>query len=90
MIKKLVEKQQVMEKMPPQLAKKEEVESLDLWGEEGVSVSNKIKKFKDFSERSRTKVKAVVVPLSGQSINPNAADHKEVIQKVVEEEMKDV
>ncbi len=35
-------------------------------------------------------MKAVVVPLGGQSINPSGADHKTVINMVVEEEMKDV
>lgn len=31
-----------------------------------------------------------MVPLAGQSINPNAADHKKVIERVVAEELKDV
>lgn len=35
-------------------------------------------------------VKAVVVPLAGQSYNPSAKDHNEVIQKVVAEEVKEV
>ena len=33
-------------------------------------------------------VKPVVLPMAGQSYNPSAKDHKEVIQQVVKEEMK--
>jgi hypothetical protein len=32
----------------------------------------------------------VVVPLAGQSYNPSGKDHKVVIEKVIEEETKDV
>jgi hypothetical protein len=35
-------------------------------------------------------VKAVILPHGGQSYNPSAKDHKEVISKVIDEEKKEL
>jgi hypothetical protein len=78
--------------MPPQPAKKkdEDDEFMDLWNDAPQKDSRSISKFKNFTEKTRVKVNPIVVPMAGQSYNPNAKDHKEVIQKVVEEEKKEV
>jgi len=44
----------------------------------------------NFTDRSRPKVKAVVLPHGGQSYNPSAKDHKEVVAQVADEEQKDI
>lgn len=64
---------------PPKKVVEEEDEIADLWGQEGINISKNQAAFRNFTERSRIKVKPVVVPLSGQSYNPSAKDHKEVI-----------
>eukprot|EP00347_Sterkiella_histriomuscorum_P017776 403348038 len=47
-------------------------------------------KFQEYKKKKDIKVKAVVVPLGGQSYNPSAKDHKEVIQKVIAQEFEEV
>ena len=50
-----------------------------MWGDEKANNSRNTAKFKSFTERTRVKVAPVVVPMGGQSYNPSAKDHKEVI-----------
>ena len=68
----------------------EQAEIADLWADDTKKVGRNLVQFRNFSDRSRVKVKQVVLPLAGQSYNPSSKDHQEVIQKVVEEELKDV
>ena len=49
-----------------------------------------VKKFKAFTEREVTKVKAVITPLAGQSFNPSAKSHQQVLNKVIDEEVKEI
>jgi hypothetical protein len=88
-VKKLIERPSA----PAQPKKKkteEEEEFGDLWAEEGIKMNRNLAKFRNFTEKTRVKVNPVVVPMAGQSYNPSAKDHKEVIQKVIEEEKKEV
>lgn len=69
----------------------EDIEVLDdLWNEDTTKASRNGSKFRTYTDTAITKVKQVVLPMGGQSYNPSAKDHKEVIQKVVEEELKEV
>ncbi|CDW85537.1 UNKNOWN [Stylonychia lemnae] len=93
LLKKLLDKQE--RKVPKK--KEEEIEGAvqDIWGSEGSivktqSLGRNFDKFKKFAQKTQVKTKAVVVPLGGQSYNPSAKDHKEVIKKVVEQEFKEV
>jgi hypothetical protein len=81
LVKKLIEKNERKASMPPQPAKKkdEDEEFMDLWNDTPQKDSRNISKFKNFTEKTRVKVNPIVVPLPGQSYNPNAKDHKEVI-----------
>ena len=74
----------------PKKKSQEEEEFGDLWADEEPKVSKTLAKFKKFTERTVTKVNPVVIPLAGQSYNPSGKDHKVVIEKVIEEETKDV
>lgn len=47
-------------------------------------------RFKNFKAKTQVKTKAVVVPLGGQSYNPSAKDHKQVIEQVVSREKEEV
>lgn len=91
-VKKLVQKKQPVNVPKMSADEDPENEFADLWIDEkaNFSTSRNLNQFKNFSGRSRTVVKAVVLPLAGQSINPNAADHKAVIEQVVQEEKRDV
>jgi hypothetical protein len=90
MIKKIIAKSKAP--VPQNKAKKDNDDDdfADLWNEAPEKTSRNLGKFKNFTEKSRVKVNPVVVPMSGQSYNPSAKDHQEVIEKVVAEEKKDV
>ena len=63
----------------------------DLWDEnKNKEKSKSLEQFKTFSRNSIVNVKSVILPLSGQSYNPSAKDHKEVIKQVVNEEIKQI
>ena len=81
MVKKLIQKSERKASMPPQLPKKseEDEEFMDLWSDAPSKNSRNTAKFRSFSERTRVNVNPVVVPMAGQSYNPSAKDHKEVI-----------
>lgn len=58
---------------------KKVVELFDVWGSSGSSLaripnipnpSNNVQKFKNFSKRSMTRVKPVMAPQAGHSVNP--------------------
>ncbi len=85
LIKKEENKKQQKQQQTNQKKKDEDEDELaDIWNDgNGFNQSKTIEKFRNFKEKSTTKVKAVVVPLSGQSYNPSGKDHKEVIEKVV-------
>ena len=87
-VKKLVEKKALPAIVPPKKKSTEE-EFGDLWAEEP-KISKTLEKFRKFTERTVTRVNPVVVPMAGQSYNPSGKDHKEVIDKVIAEETKDV
>ncbi len=78
-------------KKQPSLPQKKEVvdEFADIWAAP-LEHSHKIQKFKDFLGKSALKVKAVITPLGGQSFNPSAQAHKEVLNKVVTEEVQEL
>jgi len=88
LVKKLIEKPAAL--VQPKKKLEEEEEFGELWAEEGVKTNRNLAKFRNFTERSRVKVNPVVVPMAGQSYNPSAKDHKEVIQRVIEEEKREV
>ena len=75
---------------------KQEKEVFDVWATGTscesaralVAPSKRIQKFKDFSNRSMTNIKAVVKPMAGQSINPSLDSHQKVLKKVIQEEEK--
>ena len=75
----------------PSGPKKEEVidEFANLWATP-LDQSKNIKQFRDFIEKSTTKVKAVMTTLPGQSVNPSATAHTEVLKKVVQEEEQEI
>ena len=92
MVKKLIEKNERKAAMPPQPLKKteEDEQFMDLWSDAPQKNSRNIAKFRSFSERTRVNVNPVVVPMAGQSYNPSAKDHQEVIQRVVDEEKREI
>lgn len=57
-----------------------------------------VKKFKAFSRgeakftkgASVTKVKAIITPHEGQSYNPKASTHKQILSQVIKEEVKEI
>ena len=70
-----------------------QVELFDVWG--GASSlhaskiptpSNNLQKFKNFSKRSMIRVKPVMAPQAGHSVNPALQAHKAVLKKVICEE----
>ena len=67
----------------------EEDEVSDIWGNES-TVGSHHQRFQEFTDKSRNKVKAVINPHGGQSYNPNAKDHKEVLDQVFDEEKKEI
>ena len=69
--KKVLAKKKMLQK-PKSLAEEEEL--VDVWGQED-NTSKKIQKFKNFSEKIKVNVKAVIIPHGGQSYNPSAKDH---------------
>ena len=74
---------------------KKEVELFDVWGDSSSAKalgtpSNRIQKFKDFSKKTLTNVKAVVKPHAGQSVNPSVDQHRDILMKVVKEEEKEI
>ena len=76
---------------------KKEVELFDVWGGSSITgapklvdPSKRVQKFKDFSKRSMTRVKPVMAPHAGQSVNPALQAHKEVLKKVISEEEKEI
>ena len=76
--------------MPPQtpnVRKPDEFE--DLWAAP-VLDSLMVKKFRAFTDREVTKVKAVIPPLAGQSFNPSAKSHQQVLNRVISEEVKEI
>jgi hypothetical protein len=90
-VKKLIEKNERKAALPTKkIDEDENNEFVDLWSDEKTNNSRNTAKFKNFTERTRVKVAPVVVPMGGQSYNPSALDHKEVIEKVVEEEKREV
>jgi hypothetical protein len=98
LVKRMIEKAEKQASLPPpnpprrKKSEEEELENLDLWADEksNLQTSLKMGKFRDFTKKTIVKVNPVVLPLAGQSYNPNAKDHKEVIQRVVDEELKDL
>ena len=59
---------------------KQESEFFDVWGDANSvtgwsAPSKKVQKFRQFSDRSMTKVKSVVMPAGGQSVNPALNAH---------------
>ena len=52
--------------------------------------SKKVQKFKAFSSKSVTKVKSVIAPHGGQSVNPTLQAHQQVLKAVVKEEEKQI
>jgi len=64
-------------------------EFADIWATP-LENSNRIQKFRDFSSKSAYKVKAVVTPHGGQSFNPSAQAHKDVLNKVISEEIQEI
>lgn len=61
--------------MPPQVPNVKKADEMeDLWAAPS-SDSLMVKKFKAFTDREVTKVKAVITPLAGQSFNPSAKSH---------------
>ena len=73
--------------------KQKEEEEEDIWGNDSKEeevLSSQQKKFKNFTKNNVIKVKSVVLPSGGQSYNPSARDHKKVLEKVVQEEEKDL
>ena len=86
----------------PVMPVKKEVEIFDVWGAADNSLnvvhpmstyvepSKRIQKFKDYTAKSLTKVKAVMQPLPGQSSNPALADHQKLLKSVVGEEEKQI
>lgn len=64
-------------------------EFADIWATP-LEQSNNIKRFKDFSSKTASKVKAVITPLAGQSFNPSAQAHKDVLKQVVAEEVQEI
>jgi hypothetical protein len=84
-------------KKGPAAPVKKEVELFDVWGSSSSTAapsfaapSKNIQKFKDFSNRSMTRVKAVMAPYAGQSVNPALQAHKEVLKKIISEEEKEI
>ena len=77
---------------------KTEKDVFDVWGGETTistaaalaAPSNRIQKFKNFSTRSISKIKAVVTPQGGQSVNPALNAHKKVLKQVIVEEEKEI
>lgn len=65
-----------------------EEEVLDIWGTPAVTLGSKMGMFKQYVKKSTTNVKQVVLPQGGHSYNPSAKDHKEVINKVISEEVR--
>lgn len=75
-------------KKPPQKQNIKPVDPYaDIWAT-GDGPSNKVQKFKNFTNRSLQKVKAVVAPMGGQSFNPSAKSHRGVLEQVLQEEEK--
>lgn len=60
----------------------------DIWAAP-LNMTKNEQAFRDFVKTS-TKVKAVITPLAGQSVNPAAAAHMQVLKKVVEEEEQEI
>ena len=85
-------------KKNPPTPVKEQKEVFDLWGSAAevsthsgyVPPSKNVQKFKAFSERSMQKVRAVIVPHAGQSVNPALNAHTEILKTVVKEEEKQI
>ena len=74
---------------------KKEVELFDVWGDSSSAKalgtpSNRIQKFKDFTKKTLTNVKAVAKPHAGQSVNPSVDQHRDILMKVVKEEEKEI
>ena len=66
-------------KKPPQKQNIKPVDPYaDLWANDN-GTSKRRMEFKNFSNRSMNKVKAVMTPMGGQSINPSAKSHKSVL-----------
>lgn len=88
LVKKLMEKPAAPS--APKKKTDEEEEFGDLWADPAPKIGKNTIKFKNFLDKTVTKVNPIVLPLAGQSYNPSGKDHKEVIDKVIAEEMKDV
>ena len=66
-------------KKPPQKQNIKPVDPYgDLWANDN-GPSKRVQAFKNFTNRSVTKVKAVMTPMGGQSFNPSAKSHKSVL-----------
>ena len=77
-------------KKPPQKQNIKPVDPYDdLWSNDN-GTSNKVQKFKNFTNRNVTKVKAVMTPLGGQSFNPTEKAHKSVLKQVLQEEANEI
>jgi hypothetical protein len=64
-------------------------EFADLWNSP-LEQSKKRQSFRDFTNSTAVKVKAVITPHSGQSANPSASSHGEILKKVVREEEQEI
>jgi hypothetical protein len=77
-----------LQKKGPVAPVKTTKEIFDVWGGSGdleantsyQAPSKKDLKFRDFSNRSITKIRSVVAPLAGQSFNPALNAHKTVLK----------
>lgn len=80
----------ILEKGPPgkQNVPKEGDEFANLWATP-LDQSRKQQEFRAFS-KSVTKVKAVITPHAGQSVNPSAASHGQVLKQAVTEEVREI
>lgn len=64
-------------------------EFANIW-DSPLTQSKKRQSFRDFTNKTSLKVKAVITPLSGQSVNPSANAHSEILKKVVQEEEQEI
>ena len=77
---------------------KSEKDVFDVWGGETTistaaslaAPSNRIQKFKDWNDKSKSKIRAIVTPQGGQSVNPALNAHKKVLKQVISEEEKEI
>jgi hypothetical protein len=73
----------------PKVAPKNPDELVDLWATP-LDISKRAKEFKDFTKGAMPKIKALMTPHAGQSFNPSSKDHKQVLQKVLNEEVAEI